>query len=918
MTEWLKNICTSTFQYGLDKINQAATNVISIIFNTYGDRLFNLNQNKIIEKNESIDQKNIFYFYPLHLSENVQTFGSNTIKIKCGTINNLVLSIPWKSLLMDSTEIVAESVHLKISLEKTVHDLSVSMINHSYFRNSMIETDDQDLISVFVEIKAILCQYFSNLKLKINRLSIDLTNSFVIELEDITLTEDLLTVQKISIDELLLISNFVYQIDQSKISIDKIKCCSDLVQHLPVIYLDNDQDQKMNIELNIGCLILDEIIINECSIVNNNGLIIKNISSIVLDDVFYYENINGNNFLMSMESNIVTVGQLINVKIHQHHVLKNYFEKYQSKIRILQEKFVSNDISDPSLMTVKNIKINLIYGDDCYFLTIKEIVINKNIQLKYIRCEYMNVVILIDCIDYCTNKTVINKTSINGGNFSLDSQKIVFNEPNTVEVINAKVVQVKELIDFVKIFNATDNSDSDVSPVTPFYLNFVNTSFCNKYENHQINIIIQKASVSVSDKSVENLYADISWDNCLLGKIDNASFTPERLEINEIIINLDPEIFDQINYVFGTLSKEKDDNYTLNLSEEGINELRDALNRSVHKSSVIELKEDYQMISSDIISKFSCCKNLSLFGKLSESLHSSFHLNQNRFRFVVKTVRCYLYNSMCDGQKPFLCLMTKENTIVHNKKRYHTNDHTHVKILEDNSLQKPETLDEYSVKIKSGNIYDLSSLNTRWKNFIKFSQDEMLDVSLIIHGNELNIDIRLSPVVAFIKEETLIKLLAFFSNNHHPPKKNNSIYIKRFFINKIDIALNYNPLILKKIGLETNKLTIRNFNFSLMQQEINYVDNLNILSSMIMEKIKSEFNPNSIIKFIPKVGIIEPYTSPVVDFFSLITKYFKYSQNKSKLRYLLKQNNLIQTLIKFQIDKVSGWFSQNSHLIKYF
>ena len=97
--------------------------MISIFFNLYGKRLLKIDDDKIIKKNECKDDKDIFYFYPLTIKQIEQNVGLNLITILSGTINDLILSVPWKAILTDPTLIEIDNIKLVTTFNENMESI---------------------------------------------------------------------------------------------------------------------------------------------------------------------------------------------------------------------------------------------------------------------------------------------------------------------------------------------------------------------------------------------------------------------------------------------------------------------------------------------------------------------------------------------------------------------------------------------------------------------------------------------------------------------------------------------------------------------------------------------------------------------------------------------------------------------------
>src|SRR5271154_3897222 len=154
MTDWLKQICRSPFKYGMESLNFVIVKAITVIFNMYGKRLLKLDDDKIIKANEFINNRNVFHMYPINFKDIDQDIGLNILKITQGTINNLVISVPWKAMLSESTLVNITDINVTLAILKNTDTIYLSAISQT---NSYLDTEinkidfDIDLMTIVLD-----------------------------------------------------------------------------------------------------------------------------------------------------------------------------------------------------------------------------------------------------------------------------------------------------------------------------------------------------------------------------------------------------------------------------------------------------------------------------------------------------------------------------------------------------------------------------------------------------------------------------------------------------------------------------------------------------------------------------------------------------------------------------------------------
>jgi hypothetical protein len=971
MAEWLKNICMSPFKYGLNKINYIAVNAISVILNLCGKRLLKMENDKIIKNNECKDEKDIFYLYPLQLQQMEQNIGPNLVKIENGIINNLIISIPWKAMFSEPTVINIPSIKLVITLTQNLNSIYFSSLENtnSYFLSSNHKLkENQDLINAYQEIKSLLTQYFNKINLEIVVIEIVISDHFKIIFNDLSYNNNMVNIGKISghvIDKeeikLFELKKIIYVAEplgeDLRLSIEEVFVDPNFVKYLPNFYVD-DSESDLSINITIDLLRMEKIRGKYLDIHIKNGcVIIKKISSISIENILLFneDNISENNLIIfDPKNNMILFGKSINIKFSSIGDIVQWIEYIKGPIKCATDKIIVvkiNDSQTKNFLQIHNLIANVIYGDDIFGISLHEINTKEIIKLTNVKITYDDTNTIINEIyfgpeDYImlANSNIKSKkfhifstlTKIskkeNGMNISFDQANAI----NIMDIVNFVTVMVDKFTPKEKPAVGIPGDLEKENKPYMVNLQISKSSICEEYIKTYFYFNLENADICINTKEAKDIVADILMNEYLLATLQSKYISSKLIEIDKLRFYIDPEIFDQINYLCGTLTPESEpesEDPIVEISSEGLKQLHEALARSMVSHNVADLENSIKKTTHNIIENYkksvSNAPQINIlnssFANLRTALIDDYFIDKNepeglQFKITINSFHCYFFNKLLQhtsqnqNDPAFLCVIMKNIIFKKIIEQYKENNNKPlISILESRKLSKPKTMDKYSLYIKCGSVIDTQCRDPEWKYFIKFSRENMLDANVMIHGDALRVSIKTGSITANIREETLIRLLAFFSNSHHIPKTSSPIYIEHFNISDIIIILNYYPLILKQIGMGPNSFTLKDFKLHLSSQIVSHVNGFDKLLNIIGDKWKEDINPDNILQFVPNIKIIQPYAVPIVNFFRLTTKYFKHSHNKIKIRTITKNINMnvdmVSSLVKHGVSQVWELFN---------
>ncbi len=994
MADWLKNICLSPFKYGLNGINIVAMNAISIIFNLCGKRLFKIESDKIIKSSEYKDERDIFYMYPLQFQQMEQDIGLNIIRLESGNINNLIISVPWKELLAKPTLITIDEINLNISYmqnQNSIYINSLENTNSYLFSSKNHIEENQDLMNAYKEIKTLLSQYFDKINLEIKMLEINIINHFKIQLSGITYSNGIVNIDTLYvytlyddtdvIYKLVAIENIMFELDKNRIIVDKIFVDPVIIDYCPQYYTDNTKKDFL-FDIQVKLFQMNQIMVSELSaIITNDNIIINNISRIGIDnilDLMTDTNTNSDFIIYDISKNMCRFNKNINLKISSFddmlqslELIKNIINNLSNKLVVI-EHLDKNGISEIKKqgIQINNISSNIVYGDDIFGVEINELVCNENIEASRIKIIYDDMLIRINyLIRHHNGMIVLFDSDIKSDSFHLSASESKFIKNNNCININfdhAKASNITEIIDFVtksieKFTNrqSKENIDkldlslsvTDLSTIIDdcnekkepllVNLNLANTDLSIIYEKIFFNVIITSANISITEQTAKKVVADLLLNNYLVARLQAEHISTKDVLLNSLHVYIDPEIFDQFNYICGTLTPEQQETSDLpvEFSLDGLKQLQEALYRSVildsdycqpiASKSIDEANLTFQKVHQLNYSNTTDKPQINFFTTSIANLYSvliddyASDINKTHdidFKIIISTFHCYFFDKLLissdknKGSPAFLCAILKNLEFKKSKELAKEDKNKPlISVYEKGRKSKPKHLDKYSLRIDTGVLIDVQSRDPEWKYFVKFSKENMLNAHVVMHGDTMKSTINITQITTNIREETLLRLLAFFSHGHHIPKSEKYLHIEYFRISGVDLTINYCPLIIKKMGVDSNVFALKNFKLKLSPHVIKNTDSIDNLSKIVMNKIINEINPDNVLQFVPNIRVIQPYAVPMIDFFNLTKRYFNNPDNKRKIRMITKSiskgADIISALVKNNVEQVLELFN---------
>lgn len=949
MNEWFKNICLTPLKYGADKVNSLVVNSIALILESYGNKLFNIKEyEKIIDKIESHDNKNKFIFNKLQLKDFSMNVDCNTIKIDQGTIDGMTICFPWKTLLIETSNINIDSIDIVVSMTKLNND----SVNNISIASTFLETSGTNNINLqnaYIEIKSLLIKYLNKICLAIKKINIVFNEKLNISMSDLVYDDNIIKIGNIFIHSnnvQVMFAKFdgiLYDINAESLIIDMIDIKSSIVEFLPLVYLDFSSKSKFNITMLCKNLKIDDLMFNNLLLtIDQDKLLIKNVSSIYIENVFILRPKINNEILVSISFDDFNCFFLQSFYLYviNFNSVQVWAMKIKETIVSLCNKFIQINVCLGDLNqqnTKDNYKIQLhdfnasvIFGDIIANIQIINILFNRAIELCNLVCECYDAILKVNNIkingdglfDFQGIKLiskefniVSDKISILQNDKSCCQSTLFVKEQNkqiNINLYNADVDNLTKVINYItKIYNSItisteknseidlNNSTLDLSSSldalsndTKIILNILKSKLITQHNNNNILLLVKKMTICLNDYSANDIDAEIFINNFFLAKILIKHYSVNKIVANFIKINLTPETIDTLNGLLTLLLSET------NNSSQKIEPTKDSNNDNLISNDKKNIdyiiidqyepdnypnqKNNKKNIDTSVII---LSKSISKLDDFKHHIINNYKEKQDSFDFKIKIksldiALCDM--STCHQDKPFLHAIIKN--VVFSKimdRIQKKNIGNNIRFIQHPSLYRPTHKDNYQLAIDTGAILDVECLDPEWKYFVKFSQYGMFKLHVTKHGNIINISAHLSPIITNIREETLIRLYKFItkiSNNIN--NTDNQILIESFNINSIPVVFNYFPSALKNMNTGSKIFTIKNHKIILSPLRLSYADSISKLFEMIGEKWGKDADFDNIIKFVPNIKIIEPYTKYILHAIKSTIKFFKNLGNK--------------------------------------
>jgi len=879
MTEWIKKMCDIPINYGLKHINYLISNAIQIFLNTYGDKLFNLND-ITIEKNECKNDENLFYLRPITLKESVQHIGLNTINLKTGNLTGIIISTPSISqYTRHSTKVTVEHINLTIEFIDASNSLMITTLTAESFNN------DNNINDIFIGIKKIILQYLNAICCEIQTVTINVLNKITIMMIDIFFDNDKFICREINISRgitIVRIENFKFVSEKNNfLSIDLMHINSNIIEFLPEIYLENAAEEMTLSVCTINKIVIDDIEINNIEIImSTNEIIVSKIKSIIFDSLpIFYDQSNGNIATFEKNTKICKFDKYLTLTIHDASAFKSTINQIFTLLNNLSLKIIiANDDNVDNHFNFKNINLTVISDPHMVDIIIDDIHVATDIIVCNLQVKYENVILKCQKIQYDQIISCYNLTFCSfDDEFSLISKKLNIDGPNII-FSGASAINLLAIISFITNIITICQSKFPTVSESNINIHINESNITHKYLDSEIKIIIHNGNINLTEKNITDAKLDIILDTYLVANIIINQISQTSNDIDAIKIYIDPEIFDKINNLFGILNDTVD---------EDKNKISQIMSQTLSANNAQEFESYIQKMLAENDNSL-----INSFSNLCAIIINDYNIGKfdEIYSANIPSVHIYLFDEL---KKNIYEISSAFISIV-------------IKNVNINTYQKNVDDISYEIGVQSFTIIDMLCNNPKNKYFLKntYENDTTLSIVVDVAGNidnTVKIQIDIHPLTFNINEETLIRLLSFFSNSYKCPQQKKSTNIINFCMKGLILTVNYYPIASQY--LNHDMLSLQDCKLLLSSQKIMNANGLDDLYATFINNLKTELNLFNMVQFIPNIKIIQPLTSPIGYIYQVINKYFSNQHNKKKLRGIIKNISAGTTFASVLIQK---------------
>lgn len=849
VTEWIRKI----YNEPMKQMNYLISTFIRLFLNAYSDKLFKIDD-KIIDRNEHNDIHNIFYLCPIQINESILHFGLNTLKINSGEIIGMVISVPVFGGTAENS-ITVDTISINASLDQ-INSTSSTILMSQYVTHTDI--NENNLSEILKKTKEIILQYFNTIHCNINKITINI-RPFIITLSEITINDQTFSFKRIHIDGLLTISNLIYQSSSKFLSIDQLHISTELYQLLPEIYIEKSDSTTFNCQCQINLCMIDKIHINGISILFGDEIVCQRINLIDFDGSAIVNEISP---FVIKEGNIILQGRnfiTINNRARLTEIIKNINDVCSVSNKIITVSLVESIIQPTR---VHGINLVVIERD---LLIVVDIGIYRKNDLYDINLKIGPHSISVDQI--IISETVeFNNVNITSATFNATVKKIIYYD-NKISFYDGSVNEITELIkNITEIIGKFTDKSSNPNP-KKIMLHFRNINIVHQVDNLVFHLLVKSLDADVTENIISNVMISLFNDDYLIGTLEASLVSEKKIIIDIVKFYFDPNIFDNVSYLFGILSnKNNQEMMTSAVVAESLNDLESIIrSRSVHFARLFQM-------------------GLSSIHQLHSVIMDNYKPNnmEKIFTLQIGFLCVYLFDNLVKysliaqtKESPFLSISLKGIEF----KKYLDETYAYGKLIPQGMISG-----KYGLKIPLCAVADLKASCPKQKYFLKNTYQDgapFLRIITTIDQDQQQARITMAPITVHINEETLFHILNFFSHQHQMPEGQSGTNFTKLVIDQIDLTINYYPIIMNQ-----NLLSLQNFKLSLKPQKIQEISSIQNIYEYLIAAWKKDINP---FRFIPSLNIIQPLTTPIMQIYYFIQKYFANPSNKKIIRELIKQ-----------------------------
>lgn len=863
MSSWIKNIFINSWNYGKNKFFTLTSNIFTNIVNNIcsnflihdRDIIFNISDNIYSFILDSAKFKDFSY-----------NFNNLIIKNSDTSISNLVFSIKWKTMKNNKFKISIDSIDTTINIEND----SKIFESNIYFDTFIKPESKNSIDDVVNDIKSTIINYFNKFIINISKIVIKLSDFIDIKLFNIKIDYNSVFIEKIILNENGLSSILLYDLIFSD-NLLQIDCCNIMSSILDgsisdgsikniidkfTIESPSHTENNYQLVIKIKKLNIDDIVIENTNLsISSSKISVDNLSSIYVNNIFQ--------ILPSNLGHILEYDSINNIVNNKNNIILHIIdtELFINWININQKKFQKNtNNTSNSIINNLNCTVNIdglsieiyiceINNINLELLINKIIIVCKNIDTKININKMEKNINNINIIDFCIKRLSDNFNILNNpvikiyDNCKVECNNMVVTNLMFLISITKKIFDLLHYnneIDFEStIMDFNDGSFCDTVNLTidKYYeIIVMNSKFMIELNNNLFDFYVTKSNIIVKSTTdiLENIYLydtqiNINYNN-------NVIFDTLIREINHFLFNIEYLKFyldsETIN-IFFTLFNDIINN----------NEIK-----SVSTNNEINIKYNFNKFLIEHYEPLN--KNYNNIKNNNNTIYCDYkHKKKNNVKIKIDIITADIY----DCKKNILRFILKkiaikksiENKIIDNN----------LDFIFFNKIKRSESIEYFYISIDYCVIVDVLNINSKWRNFAKFSSHNAVNMHINKDGNMINISLNILPIVVNIREETT-NIISKFINSLSISINNteNDLFIEKISISNIIIYFNYDPLINNTLKL----LTVNQYKINLSSIELNHLKNFSILFDILGNRYINECGIDNIWNIIPYTKIFEP------------------------------------------------------------
>jgi len=840
MFQWIKYHFVNSVNYGLETINFLTQQGFTHFLNIYGGKIFQLDDVKLIERTETIDNYNYYHLSDLTLKKSDMCLGNILLHLHTGTMEKFVLEIPWKNFENSGISIRVE----RISLSGEIREPNIMMTPE----NSEIEETDENVYinGIVGEISAYLIAYFRNIKFTVSHTCIDVDN-FEIWFENfyydgVDFTIDNLKIQKegLSIGDI----NFFKWNVENEFSLEQASVDSLLFQLASKFWRDyypSSAEPQLERKYNIAIKKFqwDDYFLSDFVLEINTSLVFYQLH--LVTPYFSLQMVDRSKICCSWDPQNHT-GEFSNWNLsfpsfeNISLAITDIVQKIQYLSSLLfspdgERKSILQPVLKGDLQPVLKGDLTILCENHQFDISCERIEVAEDFRLSEMQFQYENLLLKIGEITYnnVTQCMEWHRVICHDHLFSLDSDRIIIKKSGNQLHFGFSKTKLQNIDPFVHTLNRFISFfPSPEKSIVILYVD--NSQFTYLYSTYELECQIKNGKVYLTDYYVTDAQFSVLLDRQLILALSGKLLSSTKMNIHKLEFFLNQKILKIIiDVIVKNIKTEETENF---YSEDILEQLEKVLTNNIHlgdtyvspiiKKNPVEIKiiEDYSGEESQTVSQIE-----------------------------IENIHIYLIDSLTHGTSPSQAFLE----IILVKTSYQKKLYTSGGEKQEFQIQKGAI--SYPHEKNNANKYLFKS---NGKNF------PFLHLTVYSVLQNIRVTIVLAPLIFYIKKDILERINYFFSNLEKN-NRSNPLFFQRLHIYPISIRISYTPF------LHQEWFSIQNFHLVLGEQILENHYGIQTILQIILKAWSKEIHLGQILSH---VKIIEPCTTFLENFFYFFQEKF--------------------------------------------